>query len=295
MVTVLLAVLAALSNAVASVLQRLANRQEVGTGSGGLRGLVNLLRRRSWLLGFGAVLVSFGLQAGALSGGQVAAVQTLLLLELPVALVLGSRVFHRPLTRREWPAIAAMTVGVATLLICLSPRGGEPRQVDGFAWTLSGVAVGALLLVLLVLALRAERVLRAALLGAASGVTFAVTAVLMTAALADGWSRLLLTWQTYVMALAGLAALVLLQEALRSGRLLAVQPGVTLSDPSVAIIFGVLLFGETVRRGPWLAGDAAGAMLVAWGTWRLCHSPLLEDERGGEPVGEGVPAPSAPR
>lgn len=294
MVTVLLAVLAALSNAVASVLQRLANREEAGSGSGWLRGLVNLLRRRSWQLGFGAVLVSFGLQAGALSGGQVAVVQTLLLLELPVALVLGSRVFHRRLTRQEWPAIAAMTAGVATLLICLSPHGGHPRQVDGFAWAVSGAAVGTVLLVLLVVALRAEKVLRAALLGVASGISFAVTAALMTAALAGGWSRLLVTWQTYGMAFTGLTALVLLQEALRSGRLIAVQPGVTLSDPSVAIVFGVLLFGETVRRGPWLVGDAAGAILVAWGTWQLSHSPLLEDGRGGEQVGEGFPVPTAP-
>ena len=290
-VSVVLALLAAISNAVASVLQRLANVQEADTGSGGVRSLLHLLRNPIWLGGFAAVLASFGLQAGALDHGEVSLVQPLLLLELPITLVLASRVLGRSLPRGDWPAIAAMTAGVALLLFCLSPRGGKPVEVDGEAWSAGAVAVCVVLFLLLIAAARAAATGRAALLGVASGVSFAATAVLMAAALAHGLDHLFQQWQTYCMALAGLTAMVLLQEALRAGPLLVVQPGVTLSDPAVAILLGVALFGEQARAGPWLIGEVAGAAGVAWGTWRLSRSPVLDAEPDAT-RGAAAPAPT---
>ena len=85
------------------------------------------------------------------------------------------------------------------------------------------------------------------------------------------------TWQLWAMLCSGLTGMFLLQNALQAGTLVAVQPGLTLSDPLVSILWGALLFGEKVRAGPWLVAEVAGAALIGWGTVRLSRSPLIHD------------------
>ena len=48
---------------------------------------------------------------------------------------------------------------------------------------------------------------------------------------------------------------------MNAGRLLAAQPGLTLSDPIVSVLWGVLVFGERVRTG-WSDVLAAVSALV---------------------------------
>ncbi len=283
MLSVLLAVLAAASNALASVLQRKANRDEAEVGSSGWRSLAHLLRRPLWLGGLSGVLVSFALQASALSLGALSLVQPVLSMELPLTLVLASRVFQRPLARRDWVAIFAMSGGLALLLLGLQPHGGDPARPSGTAWLLGAGTAGLLLLLLVVLAFASKGSSRAALLGMASGVSFALTAVFMSAGLAAGLPEAFTHWQTYLLALTGLVAMLLLQVALRTGSLVAVQPGVTLADPVVAILLGVLLFSEQVRAGVWLIADGAGALALAGGTFRLAYSPVFVVSDAEEP------------
>jgi drug/metabolite transporter (DMT)-like permease len=68
------------------------------------------------------------------------------------------------------------------------------------------------------------------------------------------------------------------QKSLQAGSLVADQPALTLSNPVVAMAFGVVVFGERVRTGGWLALAVAGALLIAVSTAVLARSPLL---RGG--------------
>lgn len=275
MLTIVFAVLAAVTNAVSSVLQRVANRREAGSTDTGITALLHLLRQPVWLLGVSAIIVSFLLQAAALSIGQVSEVQPLMALELPFTLMLASRVFAQSMRRRDWAAILAMAGGMSLFLFALQPAGGNPAQVEALEWIL-GTGITGVVVVLLALAGRILKAGRgAAMFGIASGVCFALTAVFMSAALAGGLSVALFgRWQTYLVPIAGISAMLLLQLGLQTGTLVSVQPGVTLADPVIAVVLGATLFGEQLRTGGWIALEVAGAAAVAWGTFILSRSDV---------------------
>jgi hypothetical protein len=205
--------------------------------------------------------------------------------------------------RRTWMQIGAMTCGIALFLFALRPTEGSPDAADGVTWALSAGLTGAVVVLLTWAGSISTGPRRAALFGVASGTSFALTAVFISATLADGLSwGLFLRWQLYLVAVAGLTAMVLLQLGLRAGSLVAVQPGVTLSDPVVAVVLGVTLFDEAVRTGLWIIPEAIGAAAVAWGAVGLSRSSIAtvhqgtvraEDGTGSSPG--GVPAPGAGR
>jgi hypothetical protein len=74
----------------------------------------------------------------------------------------------------------------------------------------------------------------------------------------------------------------LLQKSLQAGSLVAAQPALTLSNPVVAVVFGIVVFGEQVRTGGWLALAVAGAAAIAVCTLVLARSPLLKGEGNAE-------------
>ena len=46
-------------------------------------------------------------------------------------------------------------------------------------------------------------------------------------------------------------------------------------DPLVSILWGVLVFNELTRTGPWLVGATVGGIGVGLGVMLLARSPLL--------------------
>jgi uncharacterized protein (DUF2062 family) len=89
-------------------------------------------------------------------------------------------------------------------------------------------------------------------------------------------SNLFTTWQTYAVAIVGPAGFFLLQNALQAGNLVASQPGFTLTNPLVSVAWGLAVFSEHGRTGPFLIGTVVGAGLIAVGTILLARSPLLD-------------------
>lgn len=294
MLTYLLAVLASVANAAASVLQRKANREltlRKGSGSGYVR---RLLADRAWQLGMVAIVAGFVLQASALSVGELSAVEPVLVLELPFTLLLASRVLHARLHGREWASLAGMTAGLAVLLHFLAPTAGGAGPVDAYVWLTAVLATLALVGGAAVLGRRAASVaasgrpesLAAAAFGVAGGSLFGLSAAFMKGALdrlPDGIAAVLASWQLYAMVVCGLVALVLLQAAMRAGQLLAAQPGLTLSEPVVSVLWGVLVFGENVRGGGALPLALLGAALIAVSVLVLSRSPLLAAAQEGGP------------
>lgn len=227
------------------------------------------------------MIIGFLLQAAALGGGRLALVEPVLVLELPFTLAMASVTFHRRLHRREWLAAAAMTAGLAMLVASLAPRGGNALRVATVIWLLAGGITIAIVSVLVVAGFRSEGSRKASLLGIATGVSFGLTAALMTAmseAIGRGFTTIFVTWQTYAMVVTGCGAMFLLQNALQAGTLVAVQPGLTLSDPLVSIAWGIAVFHEATATGAILVVTAAGALLIAWGTFSLSRSPLIQGQ-----------------
>jgi drug/metabolite transporter (DMT)-like permease len=106
---------------------------------------------------------------------------------------------------------------------------------------------------------------------------------------------LLTRWQLYAMIVAGAGAMFLVQSAMNAGRLVAAQPGLTLTDPIVSILWGVFVFREQVRTGWYLALMIAGGVVVAGAVIVLARSPLLSAESGQQEQPQEAPARSTAR
>ncbi len=112
---VLLAALTAALYALATSLQTLEARQVPREAALRATLLGRLVRRPLWLAGTVAGAIGWPMQAGALALGSIAVVQPALGLGLVVLLVLGGRVLHEPIGRRELGGTAAVVAGVAVL------------------------------------------------------------------------------------------------------------------------------------------------------------------------------------
>jgi drug/metabolite transporter (DMT)-like permease len=293
MLTYVLAVLAACANATSSVLQRKANREIPQTENLSWKLIRDLLHQPVWFGGVLAVIVGFLLQATALGTGELAVVEPVLVLELPITLIFASRLFGSGMRWQEWASAVAMTAGLAGLLYFLSPSDGQSGSVPLRVW-LIGIGVNLALVATLVAWGRRGPAGRgggtggsssrqAALLGVAAGATFGLTAALMkgmTGTFSGGLGELLTSWELYAMVAAGILGLFLVQSALNAGPLIAAQPGLTLSDPIVSILWGVLAFDEKVRGGMNILFATFSGLLMAGAAVALARSPLLSDESG---------------
>ena len=88
------ALIAATGNAVANVMQRRASLAQGTEEPFSLRMLARLVRTPTWILGFGGMVASFVFQAVALGLGQLSAVEPIITLEVPLTLLVASRVFQ---------------------------------------------------------------------------------------------------------------------------------------------------------------------------------------------------------
>lgn len=290
-ISFVLALLAGLANAAGQVLQRKAARKEPAELQMSPRLLVDLAQRRTWLFGICAVVGGTLFQIAALAFGPLATVQTIVILELPFTLIGAYWFLGSKLRGRDWISIVVMTAGAAGVVGFLNPRGGHAQNIGTLTWALAAGATTLPIVVLYLLARRSEGSREAALLGAATGICFALFAGLMkgvTLQFHHGLLAVLASWQIYVGILTAVAGMWLLQNALHAGKLAAAQPGITLLDPAVAIVWGALVFHEHMRGGVFIALAFVSGALVAGAAIALAESPLFNDENENANNGDDV-------
>lgn len=291
MLGIALMVIAAVLNASASVLQRRATRDEPGSAAFSLSMLVDIARRPVWVAGILAMITGFVLHGVSISLSQLALVQPLLITELPFTLLLASWMFRMRLSRHDWIAIVLQSAGLATFVTCLAPTGGDARVSAGtWALAIGCTVAGIIALVAWSYGRRGEH--RAALLGIATGAVFGLNSSLIAgvgASVSHG-SALFTTWQTYAVAIVGPISFYLLQNALQAGNLVASQPGFTLANPLVSVVWGLIVFGENARGGLFVVGTVAGAALIGVGTLLLARSPMLDPDVVQEHTDDTRPA-----
>lgn len=280
------AAVASFGNALANVMQRKASLEQPPGRPFGIRLLLDLVRQPTWLIGFSGLVGSFVLQAVALGLGQLSAIEPIITLEVPLTLLLASRVFKAPLGRIEWTGILVMTAGMILLVTMLNPHPGDETDVAPLTYVMAGGGTAATIVALIAASRRGGSMWRTACLGAAAGTSFGLTATLIKATIAQGGAHglvgVLTTWPTYVAVACGVLGLVLVQWALHTGPLLAAQPGFTLMDPLVSVLWGVLVFNELTRTGPWLVGATVGGIGVGVGVMVLARSPVLTTTQPAE-------------
>lgn len=273
------AALAACGNALANVMQRKASLEGRSRDGFGPTVLWDLMRRTTWLLGFGGMVASFVLQAVALSLGQLSAVEPIITLEVPLTLLVASHVFRVAVGRAEWIGIWTMTIGMIVLVGVLAPKPGDESDVSPAVYLMAGTATIGCVVILLLAAQHGRPMWRTACLGAAAGTSFGLTATFIKETMSQldrhGLVGMLSTWQTYAAIGVGASGVVIMQWALHTGPLLAAQPGFTLMDPLVSILWGALVYGELTRSGLWLIPAVIGALAIGAGVVLLARSPLL--------------------
>ena len=281
---VLLVLFATLANATALVLQRKAAQDSARDRGAAAGTLADMVRRPTWIVGVLIFACAIGLQATALTLGSIALVQPVLVMELPFTLLLGWWVLGGALRATEWTAVAIMSVGLVLLLVSLQPHGGDALGAGALVWTLGTVITLGLLVGISVVAKRSRAVGRAAFYGIAAGIGSGFVAVIIKtmseALLHGGPGAVLLTWQTYLLIPVAPLAFLVLQNALRAGRLIASQPGLILGNPVLSSFWGIGLLGEEVNSGGGVLGGLLGAVLLTVGVVLLSRSPVLASQEG---------------
>ncbi|QTE02846.1 DMT family transporter [Streptomyces cyanogenus] len=267
------AVAGAASNAVGTAFQRKAASL---SSTGGIRLLAELVRRPVWMIGMAGVICAALFQSLALVNGPLALVQPLFILELPFALLIAAPLMHRRLPPWGWWGVGGCVAGLAVLLVAAAPHGAT-SQAPLARWIPAlCLCVGAMAAAVLLASRGGPPARRAALLAAASATGNALTAALLKSASGtfadEGFSAFLRSWQTYGFALAGVASVLLLENALQAGPLAAAQPALTIGDAVVSLALGVTLFDERIRTGWWLVPEACGALLIVGGVLVLSRA-----------------------
>ncbi|HEY3845220.1 MAG TPA: DMT family transporter [Acidimicrobiales bacterium] len=278
-----LAVLAALSNALTSVFQRMGVEDAPEESTMRLSLIAHAMRRGIWILGFFFMVCSFLLQAFALHVGRLSVVQPILTMELLFLVFILGTYFGYKITYREWIGASAIAVGLSGFLLFASPGGGN-RAPTNLGWTVVG-GTATLVMVLAVVATRwGPRFWKAAMFGTAAAISFAFTAALIKVVsdyAARDWVTMLAHWQTYGLIAFGLAGLFLTQNAYHAGPLAASQSTLVLVDPLASIVIGIGLYGDSLRTsGPWGPLEALSLLLMFVGAVYLSHSPLVTGIKG---------------
>ena len=217
--SVLFALLTALFNGLASVLQRMAAATAPASKALRLSLFSYLIRRKVWLAGIGMVILASVCQATALATGPVALVQPIFIIELPFTLLVASRLAHRKLPRKTWWAVGLVTVALGAGLAAAAPSGGG-TDASARVWAAALIVTGIFQAVVITVGVRTRGNTRAAAFALAAACGYALTATLLksaVAALDRGIGPFFSTWQLYATAVAGVGALFLLQNALQAG------------------------------------------------------------------------------
>lgn len=274
--------------AVSTSLQHLAAGRTPETTQGTHRLLAHLAQRPWWVLGQLIAAASFGLHALALQLGTLVVVQPVVVSGVVLAVPVRAALARRLPSRSEISTVTLTAVGLALFLVAAQPTAGHAPTTTWVSVALAATGT----VVAGTATWWADRCdgERAALwFGVASGVLFGLVAglVKLTTTLAapalHPWGFLTL-WTTWAVLAAGLSGVAINQRAYRAARLSASMPVLNIVDVLVALIFGIVVFGETPAHSPLaVTGQVAGFACLAIGLRRLSRSDLFADDSAPSP------------
>jgi drug/metabolite transporter (DMT)-like permease len=298
---VVLALTASAFTATASVAQRRAAASAPEKLSFNIHLLGYLLRRPVWFVGIASMILGFVFQILALRSGTLSVVQPVIATELVIVFAVIAVQDPRRVQLRDWVSAVGMVVGLGAFLALARPSGGH-QHASGAMWLLAGIATFGFAGLLTAAAYIPGRVghppsggRKAALLGMAAAAGFGFVAAVikeLSTHLSQGPSGIFLNWSPYILLVTGAAAFFLVSNAFQAGSLASSQPGLTIVDPLVASLLGVVLFGEHLDHHPLiLAGDVLALGLLIASVVVLSKSQLVHEESLSHAV--EIVAPSA--
>jgi drug/metabolite transporter (DMT)-like permease len=265
-IAAILAVLAAISFALAATLWQRAT-VAAGISAGNAQGFVGLLTNWVWLMGLVAQILGVLLQAAALDRGRVAIIQPLLVTTIIWAMPLGYFLTNQTITKRHILGAAIVVGGLAVFASVGDPAGGIDNAPTS-DWIGAFLVIAAVSIGLLLFSRRGGLSTRAAVLGATAGMLYGVSATLMKPVVeslhTNGFVAVLEGWELWVLAVTGIVGFYLQQLSLATGRVVTSVATVSVANPVVSVLLGVLVLQERLDQPPaWHAVVAIGALATA--------------------------------
>jgi drug/metabolite transporter (DMT)-like permease len=288
-VSILIALGAAFSFAVASVLQQRAASEVPDDEALGAGLIKRLLTRPMWLLGFLFDTLGYILQAVALIWGTIIVVQPILVTTLLFALPLGARFAGRKLFATDYAWAAVLSVSLVLFMVIGDPTEGVDNAPFR-QWAIPLGAAGALVVACVVTGSRIKGPNRALLLAVSSGVLYGLTGALTKSVMdsfedgiVDAIEPLFTNWETYALAVCITGGMFLQQSAYQAGNLAETLPAITVLEPVVAVILGLAILDERFTASGVLewAVVAASAVGMTVATIELSRSSAKHDEKMG--------------
>ncbi|MFL6088740.1 MAG: DMT family transporter [Aeromicrobium sp.] len=245
--------------------------------------LGRLVRDPIWQVGAVLNVVGFGVHSFALHLGPIAVVESVLVVQLLAAIVISDLRRHTPPTHREWVGAAVVCAGVALIVV---QRAHAGQQIPHTPALLVYLALAATAVFTLLAVARVSRKgwRRAVLVGLGTGVCFTTTAVMMTvvtARLSQFGLSGLWHWSVLGVVASTSTGALLVQDAFASGPLPVSLTAMTVTDPILSAIAGVVMFDVNTPSTFVLAiGLPTAGLLIACGVGLLATSPTLRAELG---------------
>jgi len=261
------------------------------------KSLARLAGQTMWLLGTAALLTGYVFQAAALDRGRLAIIQPLLVTTVIFALPLGYFLTNQHVGKREVIGALVIVLGLGLYAYFGDPAGGNENAPNN-EWAVAIAILGAVCVVLLVFAGRHgdSLTIRAAVYGTVAGILFGLSASLTKPTLDDlheSIGTMLSHWYCYALAITGILGFVLQQVSLGTGRLAPSVATVSVANPIVGILIGVLLLDERFDKPNWhIVVAVIGLGLALVGAVAIS---LAREAAKGEAIGGGAPegAPAA--
>lgn len=251
---------------------------------------VRIAGHPSWLVGLLLSAVAFALHALALSRGDLALVQPIIVSGIVFAVVIRAALEHRVPAASTLAWLVITWAGLALFLAVRPPTADHPPK-NGLGAVLVGLGVVLALVGMAVAARTRTPQLRGALLAGVSGVLFGLVAGLVKLVLArfgDGLGAVLSSWSLWALAVTGVWAVLLNQRAYQATRLSVTTPILNVAEVAVAILFGLLVLGEDPGQTTGIVvGEVTGLALVLAGVLKLASAD------GPAPSAEPAPAAEA--
>jgi len=288
------------------VLQQHAAEQEPQAYFLRLRLILDLVRRRRWLLGFGIMISGQLLSAWCVGHLALTLYEPLIATSLIFALALAVPLSHQRLRATELIGAVILSCGVAALSLSREP--GTPHVSFGsFADWPAAAGIAVIAYICIHAGHRRCGTVRATLTGVGAGLVFGIADALTRRTVqildAHSFAGLLVNWAPYCLVAAALIANWLMQNAFNAAPLHSSLPAITAAEPLAGILLGVVVFGDSIDiSAGMLAVQAVGIAALVVGVIMVARAPVLSHLRHGSPrAGDAEPdgpldgeAPAAP-
>ena len=284
-IAVVAALTAGFCFAAGSVVQQGVARQS-GDEALRIRLLWDLVRQPRWVGGVALEAFSFVILGVALVFGPLTLVLPLAATDVLFALPLIARRQRRSLTRQDMLGALTVAAGIAIFLAVSPPTSGASAPPIG-RWIPVFLALGILVALAAVAALRVRGKPRVILLAAAAGALYGLLDALTKSTVdlfsSVGWATLV-HWEPYALAATGVVGALFGQSAFGAGALSLSLPVIDTLEPVCAVVIGATVFGERLASSPLqLAFQLAGGAAAVAGIALLSRSTIVEAETRDAP------------